>query len=188
MHDACISPGCGRQGPTGRKGGVSGRAEYLHPVSEVETGVNFRPAGQVPAQVAGSLSRRQPGTGQGRCGDTSIHPEVPPGRGLGIRQSVGWREVCGTAGSGVWVLKGDSRGRMLPGNLDHLSVRWRKWGSYDTAWVTPGHDCLYSYACGHGPAVRPQADNSIWDGVIGLWSRSHPFCLHGVQKGMNQRE
>ena len=98
----------------------------------------------------------------------SLHPEVPdtqfvsPRRGLGIRQSVGWRKVCGTAGSWVWVLKDDSRG--LPTNLDHLSVQRRKRGIYDTAWVTPGHDCLCSFACGHGAAVRPQTHDAIWDG------------------------
>ena len=51
----------GRQGPTwrkGSKGGVSGPAEDLRPVSEVEAGVNFRPAvgvlpGKQPAQVPG---------------------------------------------------------------------------------------------------------------------------------------
>ena len=61
----------------------------------------------------------------------SIHWEVPdsqsvpPGCGVGLRQSMGWRKVCGTAGSGIWVLKGDSRGRMPPANLDHLNVQWR---------------------------------------------------------------
>ena len=43
------------QGPTGRrctKGGVSSPAEDLLPVSEVEAGVNFRPAGGVRGQVA----------------------------------------------------------------------------------------------------------------------------------------
>ena len=51
----------GRQGPTrrkGSKGGVSGPAEDLRHVSEVEAGVNFRPAGGVRGQVAGSLPRR----------------------------------------------------------------------------------------------------------------------------------
>ena len=70
------------QGPTGTrrvKGGVSGRVEDLRPVSEVEAGVNFRPAGRVRGQVAGSIPRMQPGTGtrpcQGRCG----HTFPPPG-------------------------------------------------------------------------------------------------------------
>ena len=47
------------QGPTGRrctKGGVSRPAEDLRPVSEVEAGVNFRPAGRVRGQVAGFTS------------------------------------------------------------------------------------------------------------------------------------
>ena len=70
------------QGPTGTKrvkGGVSGPAEDLRPVSEVEAGVNFRPAGDVRGQVAGSLPRRQPGTGtrqvRGGVDTPSLHPE-----------------------------------------------------------------------------------------------------------------
>ena len=98
------------KGPTGRrssKGGVSGPAEDLRPVSEVEAGVNFRPAGGEREQVAGSLPRRQPGTGtrqvRGGAVTPSLHPEVPglqfvsPGYGLDIRQSMGWTKVCGTA-------------------------------------------------------------------------------------------
>ena len=179
----------GSQGPTGRKsvkGGVSGPAEDLRPVSEVEAGVNFRPAGRVRRQVAGSIPRRQPGTGtrqgKGSVVTPSLHPEVSgiqfvssPGYGLDIRQSMGWTKVCGTTRSGIWVLKGNARARVLPENLDHFRVRWRKQGSYETAWVTPGHDCLCSYAYGHGAAVRPQTNNAIWDGVIGLWSRVAPF-------------
>ena len=48
---------------------------------------------------------------------------VSPGYGLDIRQSMGWTKVCGTARSGIWVLKGNARARMLPENLDHLRVR-----------------------------------------------------------------
>ena len=51
----------GSQAPRGSKsvkGGVSGLAEDLRPVSEVEAGVNFRPAGGVRGQVAGSLAGR----------------------------------------------------------------------------------------------------------------------------------
>ena len=44
-----------------------------------------------------------------------------------------WETVCGTARSGIWVLKGDLRSRVLP-------VR----NTHDTAWVTPWHDCLCS--------------------------------------------
>ena len=82
---------------------------------------------------------------------------------------MGWRKVCGTTRSGFWVLKGGARTRMLPANLDHLRVEWRKRGSYETAWVTPpGYNCLCPYKYGHGAAVRPQTNHAIWDGVIGL--------------------
>ena len=104
MHDAHNSwSDTGRvQGPTGRrctKGGVSSLAEDLRPVSKVEAGVNFRPAGGVRRQVAGSIPRRQPGTGtrqgKGSVVTPSLHPKVPgiqfvsPGYGLDIRQWVG---------------------------------------------------------------------------------------------------
>ena len=111
----------------------------------------------------------------------SLHPEVPgiqfvsPGYGLDIRQSMGWTKVCGTAQSGIWVLKGNARTCMFPANLDHLRVEWMKRGTYKTAWVTPGHDCLCSYKYGHGAAVRPQTNNAICDGVVGLWRRVAPF-------------
>ena len=176
---------CGPSGVLCTKGGVSGPTEDLRPVSEVEAGVNFRPAGGVRGQVAGSLPRRQPGTGtrhvRGGVVTPSLHPEVPgiqfvsPGRGLDIRQSMGWTKVCETARSGIWVLKGNARARMLPENLDHLRVRWISRGSYETAWVTPRHDCLCSYQYGHGAAVRPQTYDAIWHGVIGLWGRVAPL-------------
>ena len=73
------------------------------------------------------------------------------------------------------MLKGNARARMLPENLDHLRVRWISRGTYETAWVTPGHDCLCSYQYGHGAAVRPQTNDAIWRGVIGLWGRVAPF-------------
>ena len=190
VHDACSnswSDTVRSQGPTGRrctKGGVSGPAEDLRPVSEVETGVNFRPAGRVRGQVAGSLPGKQPGTGtrtgKGSVVTPSLHPEVPdslsvsPGPGKRIRQLMGWTKVCGTAQSWIWVLKGNARACMFPANLDHLRVEWGKQGSYKTAWVTPGHDCLCSYKYGHGAAVRPQTNDAIWDG-IGLWGRVAPF-------------
>ena len=175
-------------GPSGRrssKGGVSGPAEDLRPAPEVQAGVNFRPAGGVREQVAGLLPRRQPGTGtrqvRGGAVTPSPHPEVPhiqfvsPGRVLDIRQSMGCTKVCGTARSGIWVLKGNARTCMFPANLDHLRVEWMKRGTYNTAWVTPGHNCLCSYTYGHGAAVRPQTNNAIWHGVIGLWSRVAPL-------------
>ena len=176
------------QGPTGRRSakcGISGPAEDLRLVSEVEAGVNFRPAGGVRGQVAGSLPGRQPGTGtrqvRGGAVTPSLHPEVPgiqfvsPGHRLDIRQSTGWTKVCGTAQSGIWVLKGNARTCMFPANLDHLRVEWTKRCTYKTAWITPVHDCVCSYKYGHGAAVRPQTNNAIWDGVVGLWSRVAPF-------------
>ena len=120
-------------GPTGTKrvkGGVSGPAEDLRPVSEVEAGVKFRPAGGVRGQVAGSLPGRQPGTGtrpsKGRCGRT-----FPPPGGSWYPFRVTWIRIghqaingldeggCGTARSGIWVLKGNARARMFPANFDH---------------------------------------------------------------------
>ena len=76
---------------------------------------------------------------------------------------------------GDLVLKGNARTRMLPENLDYLRVGWISRGTYETAWVTAGHDCLCSYKYGHGAAVRPQTHNAIWDGVISLWGRVAPF-------------
>ena len=125
----------------------------------------------------------------------SLHPEVldtrfaSPGRGLGIRQSMGWTKVCEAAQSRFWVVKGNARARMLPDNLDHRRVEWTQ-GSYETAWVTPGHNCLCPYKYGHGAAVRPQTNDAIWDGVIGLWSRVapllSPWCARGnVPTGVN---
>ena len=189
VHDACSNSWSDTvrvKGPTGRrctKGGVSGPAEDLRPVSEVEAGVNFRPAGGVRGQVAGSqeATRHWYRTNKGSVVTPSFHPEVPgslfvsPGPGERIRQLMGWTKVCETARSGIWVLKGNARARMFPDNLDHLRVGWRKQGSYKTAWVTPGHDCLCSYKYGHGAAVRPQSNEAIWDGVIGLWGRVAPL-------------
>ena len=72
----------GRQGPTwrrGSKGGVASPAEDLLPVSEEDAGVNFRLVGGFWRQVAGSLPRKQRGTGtrqrHGWCG----HTFPPPG-------------------------------------------------------------------------------------------------------------
>ena len=103
---------------------------------------------------------------------------------------MGWTKVCGTAQSGIWVLKGDARARMLPDNLDHLRVGWMTRRTYETAWVTPGHDCLCPYQYGRGAAVRPQTNNAIGDGVIGLWGRVapllSPWCARGnVPTGVN---
>ena len=94
---------------------------------------------------------------------------------------MGWTKVCQTAQSGIWVvLKGNARARMLPDNVDHLRVGWMTRGTYETALVTPGHDCLCPYKYGHGAAVRPQTNNAVWEGFIGLLGRvAHllsPWC------------
>ena len=102
---------------------------------------------------------------------------------------MGWTKVCGTARSGIWVLKGNARARMLPENLDHLRVDGFLGEAYETAWVTPGHDCLCPYKCGHGAAVRPQTNkrHSGW----GYWFVGQgrtSSCHLGVVRGMCQRE
>ena len=104
---------------------------------------------------------------------------------------MGWTKVCQTARSGIWVLKGNARARILPYNLDHFRVGWRPRGSYETAWVTPGHDCLCPYKYGHGAAVRPQTNDAIWDGFVGLWRRVapllSPWCARvNVPTGVNR--
>ena len=200
VHGACNSwSDTGRvKGPTGRrcsKGGVSGPAEDLRPVSEEKAGVNFRPAGRVRGQVAGSLPGRQPGTGtranKGSVVTPSLHPEVPdslsvsPGPGRRIRQLMGWTKVCGTTQSGIWVLKGNARTCMFPANLDHL--RWDGGSRVHTRLPGPGHDCLCSYKYGHGATVRPQTNKAIWDGVISLWAGSRPSYHLGVIRGNCQR-
>ena len=95
------------------KGGVSGPAEDLRPVSEVEAGVNVRPAGGVREQVGDSISRRQPGTGTRQVREGAVIPFT-------------WTWVGHQAKKGLWVRKGNARTRMLPANLDHLRVEWRK--------------------------------------------------------------
>ena len=100
---------------------------------------------------------------------------VTPGHGLGLRQRLGWKKVCGTEWSGIWVLKGESRGYALPSTLDHLGVVWMEKRTYSTAWVTPTHACLCPYKYGRGAAVGPQSCSSIWNGVMGLWGRVAPL-------------
>ena len=121
------------------------------------------------------------------CGDTL----GPPGCfGYPICVTWTWKTMCSTARSEIWVLKGDARARMIPANLEHLHVEWRRRGSCETAWVTPGHDCLCSYSYGHEAAVRPKTKDAIWDGIIGLWSSValllSPWCARGnVPTGVN---
>ena len=81
LHDACSNSWSDTvrvKGPTGTrrvKGGVSGLAEDLRPVSEVEAGVNFRPAGCCTGAgcrftFPGGNQVQVPGKVKGRCGHT----------------------------------------------------------------------------------------------------------------------
>ena len=195
VHDSAFNSEVCSQGFRERKrvkGGVSGSAEDLLLASEVEAGVNF--------WVLVHFLESNQAQVQGRSGEVRSH--LPSTRRFLVPNSchldVGWvsgnqragRRCVKPQGSGIWVLQGNARARMLPANLDHLRVGWISRGSYETAWVTPGHDCLCPYKYGHGAAVRPQTDNSLWDGVIRLWCRVapllSPWCARGnVPTGVN---
>ena len=114
---------------------------------------------------------------------------MPPGRHQRAPQSLGWKWVCGTEKSGVWVLKGDARTYNLPRNLDDVGIVWEHRSGYETAWATPGHVCSCSYGDGHGP-VLPQPNPSVFTEAIKLWSRVAslltPWCAKGeVPTGVN---
>ena len=115
---------------------------------------------------------------------------MTPGPGEELREQLGWKKVLGTADSGIWVLKGESRGYTLPSTLDHLGVAWMEKRTCSTAWVTPTHACLCPYQYGRGAAVGPQSCDSIWNAVMGLWCRvtdlSTPWCsLRELPTGVN---
>ena len=65
---------------------------------------------------------------------TTHHPP-PTTHHQGLRQQLGWKKVLGTADSGIWMLKGESRCYTLPSNLDHLGVAWMEKWTYSTAWA-----------------------------------------------------
>ena len=162
------------QGPTGRrctKVGVSGPAEDLRPVSEVEAGVNLRPAGGVRGQVAGSIPRRQPGTGTRRVREgavtPSLHPEVPGiqfvslGYGLDIRQSMGWTKVCGCVHMRMDMEQLSDRKLMMPSGMALLVCGAGSHPSYHLGVVR--RRCqrgvnLNQYA-GSGSFIRWHSDN-----------------------------
>ena len=108
---------------------------------------------------------------------------MPPGRRRIAPQSSGWARVCGTEKAVVWVLKGAARTESLPENLDDVWVVWEPRSGHETAWATPRHDCLCSYA--NGPeAVMPQANPSVFTDVVNLWSKVASLLTHlGVLKG-----
>ena len=103
---------------------------------------------------------------------------------------MGWTKVCGTAQSGIWVLKGDARAVSYLKILNTFGWHGGPRGTYETPWVTPEHDCLCSHVFGHGASVRPQTKDSIWDGVLSLQGRVapllSPWCARGnVPTGVN---
>ena len=118
------------QGPTGArrvKGGVSSPAKDFLPVSEVEAGVNFRPAG-ARGQVVFPGGNQALVPGRSR----EVWSHLPSTQRFLVSNSChldtdwtsgGWTKVCGTTRSGIWVLKSDARARMLPENLDHFLGR-----------------------------------------------------------------
>ena len=108
------------KGPTGTrrvKGAVSGPAEDLRLVSEVEAGVNVRPAGGVRWQGAGSLPQEAT-RHRYQAANGCVWTHLPSTRRFLVSNSchldMDWksgnqwagRRVCGTARSGIWVLKG----------------------------------------------------------------------------------
>ena len=188
-HDhAFCTKGVGSQGPRCRKCTKAWGSERPEDKSSDPRGTELYllAAGRVPGPVVGSSpgrrSRSQPVVGKTQRAVTpSVHLGVPkslavtPGRGKGVRQQLGWRKVLETARSGIWVLKGESRGYALPSTLDHLGVVWMEKRTYSTAWVTPAHACLCPYKYGRGAAVGPQSCSSIWNGAMGLWGRVAPL-------------
>ena len=92
---------CGPSGVLCTKDGVSGPAEDLRPVSEVESGVNFRPAGGVRTG-AGCRFTSQEATrhwnqaSQGRCGHT-----FPPPGGSWYPIRVTWTRIGHQAINGL---------------------------------------------------------------------------------------
>ena len=107
------------------------------------------------------------------CGDTfypsgsSSYPSCVTWTRKGIRQLNGlvegvWYHQVGNLGAKRWHQNSPS------GGMEEA-------GSHETAWVTPGHNCLCPYKNGHGAGVRPQTNYAIWDGVIGLWSTVAPL-------------
>ena len=160
----------GVQGPCGKEvfqRWVSGPAEDFRPVSEVEAGVNFRPTGSTSQDE----TRHRYQAGQGKCGHT-----FPPPGGSWYPIRVTWKRIGHQAINGLDEgAKGYRQSLYVPCQSCPSSGGMDEAGAYKTAWVTPGHDCLCSYKYGHGATVRPQTNNAIWDGVIGLWGRVAPF-------------
>ena len=125
-------------GPTGTrrvKGGVSGPAEDLRPVSgRGKFSAGRRCTGAGCRFTSQEATRHRYQARQGRCGHT-----FPPPGGSWYPIRVTWIRIGHQAidglDEGVWNrtigdlgAKGNARTPMLPANLDHLRVEWMKRG------------------------------------------------------------
>ena len=117
---------------------IAGESERITGLLEVATVSAANEIAGESERMTGLLEVRQP-SDVGDAAETAAHATAGdsegiigllvsgsslrmPGRGLGIRQSMGWTKVCATAQSGMWVLEGNVRARMLPDYLGHLRV------------------------------------------------------------------
>ena len=100
---------------------------------------------------------------------------------------MGWTKVCGTARSGIWVLKGNASARMLPENLDHLRVRWISRGTLRQPGLRQG-----TTVCVHTSMDMEQlSDHGLMTpsgvGLLVCGAGSRPSCHLGVAGGNCQR-
>ena len=103
---------------------------------------------------------------------------------------MGWTKVCGTARSGIWVLKGIARTCMFPANLDHLRVEWMKRGHTRQPGLRQG-----TIVCVHTSMdMEQQSDHKLITpfgmGLLVCGAGSRPSYHLGVvrrlcQRGMN---
>ena len=100
---------------------------------------------------------------------------------------MGGTKVCGTAQSGIWVLKGNARTCMFPANLDHLRVEWMKRGTCKTAGLRQG-----TTVCVHtSKDMEQQSDHKLITPsgmeLLVCGAGSHPSYHLGVVRRMCQR-
>ena len=137
----------------------------------------------VAGQVVVQSPEQRPGPGSKVQPEVSDTQFVSPGRGLGIRQSMGWEKVSHTAQSGIWVLvcylpildtfgcNGGSRGHTRPPGSRHGTT-----------------------VCVHTLMVMEQrSDHKLMTpsgmGLLVCGAEWHPSCRLGVvQEGMCQRD
>ena len=96
---------------------------------------------------------------------------------------------CGTAESGIWVLKG-GRARLSPASFDRLRVEWTKRGTYETAWSRQGTNVCFHTSMN----VEQPSDHKLMTpsgmGLLVCGAGSHPFlslwCTRGdMPTGVN---